>query len=166
MRPFKVKAGLLSESWARWVRVPVAGGGSRGRGVTHFQKLGQKLHKFHFHQLLTRPGESHCGNSASEQGPPASEIFNLDQICFFTLKNIFLFCSESRPRNNILRRIQFKICSAKSVEIHFTRWGLSFDSSNLGWSCSKSRSLIVYLSLSFSHLQRKAMAVGTLIQEN
>ena len=93
MRPFKVKAGLLSESWACRQRVAEPGGGSRGRGVTHFQKLGHKLHKFHFHQLLTRPGESHCGNSASEHRPPASEIFNLEQIYYFTLKNISIFSS-------------------------------------------------------------------------
>ena len=37
-------------------------------------KIGSQACKFHFHQLLARPGEFYCGNPTSQQHPPHGQI--------------------------------------------------------------------------------------------
>ena len=37
-------------------------------------KIGSQACKFHFHQLLARPGEFYCGNPTSQQRPPPEQL--------------------------------------------------------------------------------------------
>ena len=72
-RPFKVKAALCPEPGelarcAEWL-VPANTGGGHA-----LSKIGSQACKFHFHQLLARPGEFYCGNPTSQQHPPHEQL--------------------------------------------------------------------------------------------
>ena len=69
-RPRSVRSGVLCECpGSRRVSAAATGSGGSTGGGHAVPKIGSQARKFHFHQLLARPGELHCGDTPSNLSP-------------------------------------------------------------------------------------------------